>query len=58
VLQHFLNHADLNAELEQPPPDEHRLGTGEFTDSLIWEPWTGLEGLIRKFAGQIAACWS
>jgi spore photoproduct lyase len=31
----------------------HRLGTGEFTDSLIWEPWTGLSArLIRKFAAQ------
>ena len=55
VLQYFLNHADLNAELDQLFATRaiHRLGTGEFTDSLIWEPWTGLsEGLIRKFAGQ------
>ena len=55
VLQYFLNQADLNDELEQlfGTRTVHRLGTGEFTDSLIWEPWTGLsEGLIRKFAGQ------
>ena len=55
MLQYFLNHADLNAELDQlfATRTIHRLGTGEFTDSLIWEPWTGLsEGLIRKFAGQ------
>ena len=55
VLQYFLNHADLNVELEQlfATGTTHRLGTGEFTDSLIWEPWTGLSaGLIRKFADQ------
>jgi spore photoproduct lyase len=55
VLQYFLNHADLNTELDRLFASRTltRLGTGEFTDSLIWEPWTGLSaGLVRKFAGQ------
>jgi spore photoproduct lyase len=55
VLQYFLNHDVMNLELEQLFASRaiHRLGTGEFTDSLIWEPWTDLSaGLIRKFAGQ------
>ncbi len=55
VLQYFLNHDEMDQELEQLFATRaiHRLGTGEFTDSLIWEPWTHLsERLIRKFAGQ------
>jgi hypothetical protein len=29
-----------------------RIGTGEFTDSLIWEPWTDLNPwLVERFAG-------
>jgi spore photoproduct lyase len=55
VLQYFLNHDEMDHELEQlfATRTVHRLGTGEFTDSLIWEPWTRLsERLIRKFAGQ------
>jgi spore photoproduct lyase len=55
VLQYFLNHDEMNRELEQlfAAGGIHRLGTGEFTDSLIWEPWTGLSaGLVRKFADQ------
>jgi spore photoproduct lyase len=55
VLQYFLNHDQMESELEQlfASGAIHRLGTGEFTDSLIWEPWTGLSaGLVRRFAGQ------
>jgi spore photoproduct lyase len=55
VLQYFLNHDQMEQELAQifATGAIHRLGTGEFTDSLIWEPWTGLSaGLIRRFAGQ------
>jgi spore photoproduct lyase len=55
VLQYFLNHDQMEQELGQlfATGAIHRLGTGEFTDSLIWEPWTGLSaGLIRTFAGQ------
>ena len=55
ILQLFLNHDDLLAEL-----DEHfkarrvsRIGTGEFTDSLIWDAWTDLSGvLVPAFAAQ------
>jgi len=55
VLQYFLNHDQMERELEQlfASGAIHRVGTGEFTDSLIWDPWSGLsEGLIRRFAGQ------
>ncbi len=55
VLQYFLNHDEMDQELERlfATRTIHRLGTGEFTDSLIWEPWTDLSArLIRKFAGQ------
>jgi len=55
VLQYFLNQDEMDQELDQLFAGRaiHRLGTGEFTDSLIWEPWTGLSArLIRKFAEQ------
>jgi DNA repair photolyase len=55
VLQFFVNHADLFAGLGRlfSSGHHHRIGTGEFTDSLIWEPWTGLSRqIIRKFANQ------
>ncbi len=55
VLQYFLNQDDLSAELQALFASRtlQRLGTGEFTDSLIWEPWTGLSGrLVRAFAEQ------
>ncbi|MBW2259446.1 MAG: DNA photolyase [Deltaproteobacteria bacterium] len=57
VLQYFVNQERLFEELddiarsERPP--FHRIGTGEFTDSLIWEPWTQLsKTLIPYFAQQ------
>jgi spore photoproduct lyase len=55
VLQFFVNHADLMEELDQAlaEPRIRRIGTGEFTDSLIWEKWSDLTPrLIEKFAGQ------
>lgn len=55
VLQHFVNYEEMDRELERlfATRAVQRLGTGEFTDSLIWEPWTGLAArLIRQFAGQ------
>lgn len=55
VLQYFANHADLLDALDDlfSVDRTHRIGTGEFTDSLIWEPWTDLSQLIiPKFAGQ------
>ncbi|MGD9248041.1 MAG: DNA photolyase [Desulfobacteraceae bacterium] len=56
VLQYFVNHDDLMGELEQQAldkPNIKRIGTGEFTDSLIWEKWSDLTPrLIEKFANQ------
>ena len=55
ILQFFVNHDDLMTEL-----DRHlqtlklsRIGTGEFTDSLIWEQWSDLTPrLVNRFAAQ------
>ena len=55
VLQYFVNHDDLFSELTHlfSTGDIHRIGTGEFTDSMIWERWTNLsELLVPKFADQ------
>ena len=55
VLQYYVNHDDMLRELERclSEPGIRRIGTGEFTDSLIWEPWTGLSRqLALRFAGQ------
>ena len=58
VLQYFVNHDDLFTELEAIFSDHKidRLGTGEFTDSLIWELWTDLSNrLVPAFAAQNSA---
>jgi spore photoproduct lyase len=58
ILQYFVNHEDLLAELDGAfdQPGIHRMGTGEFTDSLIWEQWSDLTPrLIDKFASQSRA---
>ena len=57
VLQYFVNQERLFEELDDlvraTRPPFHRIGTGEFTDSLIWEPWTGLsKTLVPYFAQQ------
>jgi spore photoproduct lyase len=55
MLQYFVNHNDLFEELDRIFADNriHRIGTGEFTDSLIWESWTDFsERLIPVFAAQ------
>ena len=57
VLQYFVNQDALFTELDtlfdSKTPAFCRIGTGEFTDSLIWEPWTGLsEVLVSRFARQ------
>jgi len=55
VLQYFVNHNDLFTELDSIFTDNeiHRIGTGEFTDSLIWELWTDLSTkLVPAFAAQ------
>jgi len=58
VLQYFVNHNDLFKELEAIFAENkiRRLGTGEFTDSLIWEMWTDLSNrLVPAFAAQKSA---
>ena len=55
VCQYFVNHDDLFAELRatSASPEIKRVGTGEFTDSLIWEDWTDLTPrLVNWFATQ------
>ena len=55
VLQFFLNQADLLQELRDHFSTRQisRIGTGEFTDSLIWEYWTDHAArLVTEFAGQ------
>jgi len=55
VLQYFVNHNDLFKELNTIFAEKkiHRIGTGEFTDSLIWELWTDLSTrLIPAFGSQ------
>lgn len=55
VLQYFVNHADMLQELDRALGERRvqRIGTGEFTDSLIWELWTDLsQQLISLFARQ------
>jgi spore photoproduct lyase len=55
VLQYFVNHDDLFKELKAVFAEKkiHRIGTGEFTDSLIWELWTDLSAhLIPAFGAQ------
>ncbi|MCP4687737.1 MAG: DNA photolyase [Desulfobacterales bacterium] len=58
VLQFFVNWRDLEKELDDlfSRPGVARVGTGEFTDSMIWEPWTNLSALLTpRFAGQSRA---
>jgi spore photoproduct lyase len=45
----------MMAELDQMFQEKavRRIGTGEFTDSMIWEAWTDLSGvLVPRFAAQ------
>ena len=55
VLQFFVNQSDLLAELDRlfARSAVSRIGTGEFTDSLIWDIWTELSpALVPAFARQ------
>jgi len=55
VLQYFVNHRDMHAELDEAfrIKKTKRFGTGEFTDSMIWESWTDLSTiLVPKFSNQ------
>lgn len=58
VLQYFVNRNDLEAELNNlfAKKSVCRIGTGEFTDSMIWEMWTDLSAfLVPKFSRQSCA---
>jgi spore photoproduct lyase len=55
VLQFFVNHDDLFSQLDDflAQPKIQRIGTGEFTDSLIWESFSDLSArLIQRFSIQ------
>lgn len=55
VLQLFVNRQQMRAELGGlfAATGISRIGTGEFTDSLIWQRWTDLAGcLVTEFSGQ------
>lgn len=55
VLQYFVNQEDLLRELDAALAQKRtlRIGTGEFTDSLIWEAWSDLTPLlVERFARQ------
>ncbi|MCB2146170.1 MAG: DNA photolyase [Deltaproteobacteria bacterium] len=55
LLQFFVNRDDLDADLTGLFQKEtiSRVGTGEFTDSLIWEKWTDLtDYLVSRFSIQ------
>ena len=54
-LQYFVNQEDMLNDLDRLFSKNQiiRIGTGEFTDSFIWESWTDLSTLlVPKFAGQ------
>lgn len=58
LLQFFVNHEDMVSELAQEfvKPGISRIGTGEFTDSMIWEYGTNLSALlVPLFGGQSRA---
>ena len=60
VLQFFLNHDELFAQLRDHFRKKTitRIGTGEFTDSLIWEYWTDFAArLVTEFAGQMPSVY-
>ena len=58
VMQYFVNSPDMLAELTDRFKMDRvqRIGTGEFTDSLIWERWTRLsQKLVPLFGTQKTA---
>ncbi|MGB5159426.1 SPL family radical SAM protein [Desulfobacterium sp. N47] len=55
VLQFFVNHEDMIRETKQLFENTNisRVGTGEYTDSMIWEKLTDLSGiLVTQFSEQ------
>ena len=58
LLQYYVNQADMMMALDDVFTQNQirRIGTGEFTDSLIWEAIDPIsEKLVTKFAGQSQA---
>ena len=58
LLQYFVNHDELLVELDRLFFNKTlaRIGTGEFTDSMIWDNWTDLSDLlVPKFSKQSRA---
>jgi spore photoproduct lyase len=58
LLQYFVNHDELLVELDHLFLNKTltRIGTGEFTDSMIWDNWTDLSDLlVPKFSKQSRA---
>ena len=58
MLQFFVNHQDMNESLDRlfSQKELTRIGTGEFTDSLIWEEIYPLAAkLVTKFSRQSRA---
>jgi len=58
ALRYFVNRQDLFDELEKLFSEKKRcrVGTGEFTDSLIWEKWTDISRRLSEyFSGQSSA---
>lgn len=58
VLQYFVNHDNLLEELDGLflKKSITRIGTGEFTDSMIWDSWTDLSRLlVNRFSKQSKA---
>ena len=55
VLTYFINQEDMSDELEDAFARKEilRIGTGEFTDSLIWDMWSDLTPrLVERFGRQ------
>ncbi len=54
LLQFFVNHGAMFAELEQRGTKlpSKRIGTGEFTDSLIWESYSDLTARLVEYFGR------
>ena len=56
VLKYFVNHDDLFASLQKnifDVPEISRVGTGEYTDSLLWESISNLTPqLVSAFSNQ------
>jgi len=58
VLQYFVNHDQLLIELDRLFLNKTltRIGTGEFTDSMIWDDWTNFSDLlVSSFSKQSRA---